>query len=285
MKSFIVSAAFLFTAVFHVAFAQNYIPQGFSYQAVARDPQGNSIPNQALPVRVGIISGTPNGPLQYQENHSPVTNGFGLFSVTTGQGTQSGGAVTFPNINWASGAHYMKVEVDFGSGYELMGITQIWSVPYALQAKRAHVADSLANGGSGIPAGVITMWSGNPGNIPAGWALCDGSNGTPDLRGRFIVGYDPNVTDYNAIGNTGGAAVDNATHQVTIDPPAQTFTTAQSNDARYGNLSANSNGDTRIHSHTHNVTVDIASITVTTGPPSSTENRPPYFTLAYIIKL
>lgn len=40
--------------------------------------------------------------------------------------------------------------------------------------------------------------------IPDGWQLCDGSNGTPDLRGMFIAGYDPNDADHNAVGKTGG---------------------------------------------------------------------------------
>jgi hypothetical protein len=41
-----------------------------------------------------------------------------------------------------------------------------------------------------MPRGGIIMWSGNIADIPKGWALCDGKNGTPDLRGRFIVGAD-----------------------------------------------------------------------------------------------
>lgn len=41
---------------------------------------------------------------------------------------------------------------------------------------------------SGIPSGVIVMWSGSSDNIPEGWFLCNGDNGTPDLRDRFIVG-------------------------------------------------------------------------------------------------
>lgn len=42
-------------------------------------------------------------------------------------------------------------------------------------------------------------------DIPDGWQLCDGSNGTPDLRGMFIAGYDPNEPAQNAIGKTGGS--------------------------------------------------------------------------------
>jgi hypothetical protein len=50
--------------------------------------------------------------------------------------------------------------------------------------------------------GQIIMWFGNVLNIPAGWQLCDGSNGTPNLRDRFVVGAG---TTY-ALGATGGAA-------------------------------------------------------------------------------
>lgn len=54
--------------------------------------------------------------------------------------------------------------------------------------------------GSGrIPAGIIVMWSGT--TPPAGWALCDGTNDTPNLKGRFVVGYDSAVTDYDDPGN------------------------------------------------------------------------------------
>lgn len=46
--------------------------------------------------------------------------------------------------------------------------------------------------------GIIAMWSGTEANIPFGWTLCDGTNGTPDLRGRFIVcattGTPPHTT-------------------------------------------------------------------------------------------
>jgi hypothetical protein len=58
-----------------------------------------------------------------------------------------------------------------------------------------------------LPRGVILMWSGA--NIPAGWVLCDGTNGTPDLRNRFIVGASPSYP----LGSTGGATSSSATTQ------------------------------------------------------------------------
>ena len=64
----------------------------------------------------------------------------------------------------------------------------------------AYITD-IGDDTTSIPSGVICMWSGNTSNIPTGWALCNGSNGTPDLRNRFIVGagstYSPR--------NTGGS--------------------------------------------------------------------------------
>ena len=55
-----------------------------------------------------------------------------------------------------------------------------------------------------VPSGVIVMWSGESTNIPNGWVLCDGNNNTPNLSGRFIVGYSASDSDYNNINNNGG---------------------------------------------------------------------------------
>ena len=53
-----------------------------------------------------------------------------------------------------------------------------------------------------IPTGIISMWSGALNAIPSGWALCNGENGTPDLRDKFVVGAGGNY----GVGATGGAA-------------------------------------------------------------------------------
>ena len=59
----------------------------------------------------------------------------------------------------------------------------------------------IATPQSNIPAGIIVMWSGVAAAIPSGWYLCDGQNGTPDLRNRFIVGAGSSYE----VGNTGGS--------------------------------------------------------------------------------
>ncbi len=60
-----------------------------------------------------------------------------------------------------------------------------------------------------VPKGVIVMWSGPLATIPTNWALCDGSNGTPDLRDKFILG----ATNSSDIGQTGG----NHSYSLTVD--------------------------------------------------------------------
>ncbi len=62
-----------------------------------------------------------------------------------------------------------------------------------------------------IPTGVITLWYGNIGSIPSGWLLCNGSNGTPDLRDRFVVGAG-NSYAVSQIGGTAEAIVVSHTH-------------------------------------------------------------------------
>jgi hypothetical protein len=55
-----------------------------------------------------------------------------------------------------------------------------------------------------VPMDGIIMWSGLVANIPVNYKLCDGTNGTPDLQGKMIVGYNPADAQFNTVGNTGG---------------------------------------------------------------------------------
>ena len=123
-----------------------------------------------------------------------------------------------------------------------------------------------------IPTGVIVMWSGT--TIPSGWALCDGTNSTPDLRNRFIVGANdasktgittqagPGFSTSTGIaddtyepGDIGGETA----HQLTRDEVNK----AAWNSGTSGNLVMSYN---------------------TFGAPDYHENRPPYYALAFIMK-
>ncbi len=157
------------------------------------------------------------------------------------------------------------------------------------------------NGNGSVPPGLIAMWSGAADQIPTGWVLCDGRGAVagrddstlvvPDLRNRFIVGSGQNYQS----GNTGGA--DSITLSVDQMPRHNhTGSTASSgtHNHPYGTRGFATNGavgadgsfdnDNVRHTwnsgaHTHGVTINH------TGNSQAHENRPPYFALAYIMKL
>ena len=125
---------------------QNGAPQGFNYQAIARDYNGQEMRNIDIVVRVSIYPGE-SGPFEWRELHAVTTNKFGLFTITIGQGTRVEGSLDhFSDIEWGTGARFFEVELDFpndASGFLPTGKNQLFSVPYALYANYA------ASGGSG----------------------------------------------------------------------------------------------------------------------------------------
>jgi hypothetical protein len=133
--------------------------------------------------------------------------------------------------------------------------------------------------------GMIMMWSGSIASIPSGWALCNGSGGTPDLRDRFIVGAG-NTYAVNATGGSANAIVVSHTHTATVTDPGHTH------DITYGGPAGSvpsriqvTSGGTQTNSApispaTTGVTVGIS----TEGSSGTNANLPPYFALAYIMK-
>ncbi|MHC1703657.1 MAG: tail fiber domain-containing protein [Tenuifilaceae bacterium] len=108
-------------------------PQGFSYQAVIRDGNGNPIANQSVSLKVTLqnISGTP----YFTENKTITTSSLGVINHTVGEGTATFGS--FTSIPWSSGDIFIKVEIDpaGGTNYAQMGTpSKLQSVPYALYA-------------------------------------------------------------------------------------------------------------------------------------------------------
>lgn len=113
-----------------------------------------------------------------------------------------------------------------------------------------------------IHIGFIQDFYGDVSKIPAGWFLCNGENGTPDLRGMFIVGYDPANADYKTMGNTGGAKDVTLT---TSQLPRHKFsgTTAQNGNHNH-NMFANSTDKT--------TDVDLPQHVVNKGRKESSSN-------------
>ena len=130
-------------------------------------------------------------------------------------------------------------------------------------------------GNSIFVQGMIIMWNSTVATIPTGFVLCDGSNGTPDLRGRFVVGHHPSNNDYD-IDDTGGA--ESVTLTVAQMPSHKHDTTFDNK--RYfpggGSTSISFGG-------AGGYPADIFTMS-NEGGGQSHENRPPYYALCYIMK-
>jgi len=133
-----------------------------------------------------------------------------------------------------------------------------------------------------IPTGVIVMWSGSIASIPSGWLICDGSNSTPDLRNRFIVGAG---STYSVAG-TGGSAdaiVVSHTHTATVTDPGHLHTFVYEPGAAASGGGRNGVGGSTPFS-TNSNTTGITVSNSTTGSSGTNANLPPYYALAYIMK-
>lgn len=118
-----------------------FTPQGFNYQSIVRDADGDPLTNQTVSLLFSVRSGAPNGPVAYSEKQAVSTNEFGLVNLIIGQG---GVPLLgdFNAINWGGGAKYLTVSVETSPNvFDEIGTTQLMSVPYALYAQNA------ANGG------------------------------------------------------------------------------------------------------------------------------------------
>jgi uncharacterized protein (TIGR02145 family) len=128
MKNTLLLLAIALMSIF--AFGQT--PQAFKYQAVARDLNGNPVINQEISVKISILSGSPEGTVEYCELHQSTTNGLGLINLEIGRGT----AVTgdFALIDWGNNASFIKTEMDIAGGdnFVFMGTSQLLSVPFSL---------------------------------------------------------------------------------------------------------------------------------------------------------
>jgi len=99
-----------------------------------------------------------------------------------------------------------------------------------------------------MPTGGIIMWSGTIATIPTGWALCDGTNGTPNLTGKFIVHADADSSGTYNVGATGGA---NDVTLTTSEMPAHNHSgSTASAGSHTHSASTNSAG---AHTHTTNI--------------------------------
>lgn len=132
--------------------------------------------------------------------------------------------------------------------------------------------------------GGITLFAGEISAIPAGWQLCDGTNGTPDLRNKFIIGAG-NLYEVGATGGFKDQDVIQHSHSgstSTIPNHQHSVFTSSGTTGTNGYMGADGFRDSGVSlgsagSHSHSVTVNDV-----TGEDGTNKNLPPYFALSYI---
>lgn len=158
------------------------------------------------------------------------------------------------------------------------------------------------DGTSTIPSGTIVMY--NQYAAPTGWSLCDGQNGRPDLRDKFIVGASGAPGDANqypglSLNQTGGYSsvfIPEHTHTVSVDSAGahtHTYNTRTIGSVHsYGDSNQNrpvnsttstSTGSSGGHTHTGTAAKNTGGAAIT-NEQRSNRNLPPYFALTFIIK-
>lgn len=188
-------------------------------------------------------------------DNADTTNGYRFFetkSTLPSAGTQ--GRTIFltsdNTLNLDTGSAYVKAVVVTGS-------PSANQVP--VYSGSAWVPTSTTN--LGFTSGMIMLWSGSIASIPSGWVLCNGSNGTPDLRDRFVMGAGSTYS----VGGTGGAATVNLQHN------HSGFTGASVTGSTGGTVLVNTNAT----EHRHSISNDLSTAQSVLNP---------YYALAFIMK-
>ncbi|WP_282784738.1 phage tail protein [Phaeodactylibacter xiamenensis] len=307
-------------------------PQQFSCQGVVRDASAHLISNATIGVQITIRQGGAAGANVFQETHSTVTNGAGIFAIEIGTGQTENGSLSA--INWEMGPFFIEQAIDLagGNNYSLTSTTELLSVPYTLYASKvdranqvavADTAAGVSNAGLlGLSIGTVMLFAGDDTTVPNGWLLCDstaydttaysalysligsaygtapaGKFRVPDLRGRGPMGFDPNQTEFETLGKTGGSN----THTLTLSElPAHdhggaqeagshrhnvgtrgffiSMTLASVSTKPGGNGSASGFKSTRPNDQTHSHSVSSQ------GSSNAHNNLQPYYTINFIIK-
>lgn len=244
-------------------------------------------------------------------NLSPIGNGFQFFSnlgiplaggkiytyqagTSTPLATYSDNAGLVANANpiilGSDGRPSTEIWLTYGYNYKLI-LKDADDITIQTYDNIYGIVGVAPSSGVTIPAGLIAMWAGSIGSVPSGWYLCDGSNGTPNLTDRFIVGAGSTYA-VNGTGGSNSATLVEAnlpahTHTATVTDPGHVHNVSNAANAVYGgggvqaNLTAGYGGTSGIVlTNTTGITVANSS----TGSGTSFNTIPLYYALAYIQK-
>jgi len=247
-------------------------------------------------------------------NLSPIGNGFQFFTTTglplnggllytyqAGSSTalttysDNGGTIanTNPIVLGTDGRPQVEIWLTYGYNYKFVLADSSNNVIQTYDNIYGIIGVQSSGSGTTIPSGLIAIWSGAVGAIPSGWLLCNGSNGTPDLRNSFVLGAGNSYS----VGQTGGstdAIVVSHTHTATststvTDPGHQHNISSYNNTTPNGTLINAFTNTTSPQTNTTQtastgITVATSTTNQTTGVSGTNANMPPYYALAYIMK-
>ena len=252
--------------------------------SVLLSPVGNSgqifTDNNGVPLAGGLIytyqAGSSTPLATYTTNNGTIANANPIVLDANGR---------VPNEVWLFTGYSYKFIIQTATGTSLQTLDNLYPI---LQNAPASAP--------AVPSGCILLWSGSTGSVPSGWYLCDGSNGTPDLRNSFVVG----AGNTYAVGATGGTAdaitvshTHTATSTSTVTDPThshvENVSTSSSGGSGFGIGGASGySGSQATNLNTATATTGITVATTTTnasaGVSGTNANLPPYYALAYIMK-
>jgi hypothetical protein len=181
---------------------------------------------------------------------------------------------TATELNYSSGVtSAIQTQLNTKAPLASPALTGVPTAPTAANGTSTTQIATTAFVQSAMPAGFIGLWAGSVASIPSGWALCNGANGTPDLRDRFVVGAGSTY----AVGATGGqnaiTSVPAHTHDVGNLANATTGAHTHSvsgNTSTTGAHTHNTSGTTsNTGAHTHNGTTANAGTHAHNGGTST----------------
>ena len=245
-----------------------------------------------------LLSPVGVGQQYFDNNGVPLAGGL-IYTYQAGTSTplatytDNGGTVANANPIVLDSAGRVPYEIWMFTGYSYKFVIQSATATSIQTLDNLYpILQNAPTSAPAIPSGGIILWSGSTGSVPSGWYLCDGTNGTPDLRNSFIVGAG-NTYAVGATGGTADAIVVSHTHTASsvVTDPSHYHLQPNSGGAGgtitapYG-LGATGNGTYTGYSGTATAVtgITVATTNASTGVSGTNQNLPPYYALAYIQK-
>ena len=238
--------------------------------AVNLSPIGNGVSflgTTGLPLNSGQLytyqAGSSTPLTSYQDSNGLIANTNPIILGTDGR---------MPSELWLTSGYSYKLVLQDASSNTIATYDNIYGIP-----------SSSSSGGTNIPSGCIIIWSGAVGSVPSGFYLCNGQNGTPDLRNSFVLG----AGNTYSVGQTGGstdATLVSHTHTATVTDPTHLHSLVinSGSGSVQGVNVGNGAGSTSINTTASSTGVTVANSTV--GSSATGANMPPYYALCYIMK-